>query len=76
MAAAMIKDGETVSGPPPRSLRGGPAQRQIILPMTQTGPVVFFCFLFFLRVLFNYAHRFFADWRLLHVLEIWKSLFF
>lgn len=66
MAAAMIKDGETASGPP----LGSPGPRQIILAMTQTGTVVFFK-----RFLFNCANHFFAEWQLLHVLEVWKPFF-
>lgn len=42
MAAAMIKDGETASGPPPRSRRGGSGPWKLILPVTQTRTVVLF----------------------------------
>lgn len=51
MAAAVIKDGETASGPPPRSPHGSPGPLQITLPTAQTGTVGFFFFL--KRVLFN-----------------------
>lgn len=72
MAAAMIKDGETASGPPARSLWGSSGLHQFILQTTQTGVVLGV----FLTVLFDYVHRLCADWKLLHVLEVWEPLVF